>query len=332
MASKKEQLYKEIIKQLKKLDNFLVTTHLSADGDAYASALATAYLLKELGKTFDLVFHDQQKEEKYKYLWGWDAIQSYREPWPKTYNAAVVLDVPSKERIGKPASLLPAPEFCIKIDHHPQEETVALLNLVDTKASSTSQLVYEVISRSSIGFSDPLAILLFSGIMYDTGRFSFSNTSRRDFEIAAHLLQYDVKPHQIANQLFFSNSFTSMKTIGYGLANMESFLDGKLCIIYLPYEIMQANHHSEIEELANYSVAINGVEVGLFIRQTEPGFFKISFRSRGKVNVNKVARVFGGGGHAHAAGCRIKGKYESLKKQLIDEVARQLQILEHSVK
>ncbi len=315
---------RKILKFLKSADNFLITAHMNADGDAYASVLAMAYLLDQWQKKYRVIIHDEQVESKYQYLWGFDKIRTYNSAGKQSFDAAVVLDVPSLSRMGDPAKLLPRKDFCVKIDHHPVEDDFASFNLVKIDASSTCQLVYEIVSRSGIQLSDALANLLFTGIMYDTGRFSFSNTSRRDFQIAANLLRFDVKPSCIANRLFYNNSLESMKTIGYGLANMQSFLDGGLVVIYLPLDIMQKNNHAQIEELANYSVAIEGVEVGAFVRQVEAGFFKVSFRSKGRINVNQIAKKFGGGGHLHAAGCRFTGNFDDLREKLIEEVAKYL--------
>lgn len=326
-----EKIISNILEFISTNDNYLVATHQNADGDAYASVLAVAYFLEKIGKKYEIVIHDQDKNTKYQYLWGWEKIISLpkdSDGRPKTsetkYDAAIILDVPSKSRIGNPSKLLPPPKKCIKVDHHPEEDDLSHINLVDTAASSTCQLIYEIFSQGKVQFDFDLANLIFCGIMYDTGRFSFSNTRERDFEIAAHLLQFGVKPHDVANRLFFSSSFESLRTIGKGLAEMEAHLDGKLCIIFLPLSVMQNNNHSEIEELANYSVAIKGSEVGLFIRETKPNFFKVSFRSRGIVNVNKVAKTLGGGGHAHAAGCKFEGNFGELKQRLISEVGKQL--------
>lgn len=323
-----EKRVRQILNFIEENDHFLLTAHMNADGDAYASVLAMAYFLNRLGKEYQIVFHDQRIDQKYRFLWGFDQIQSYRPDMEGGYRAAIVLDVPSRKRIGDPAKLLPDPAHCLKIDHHPLEDNFAQLHLVDTGASSTSRLVYEVVTRSAIPMDENMARCLFSGIMYDTGRFSFSNTSRRDFEVAAELLKFPVKPYEIANHIFFNNSFESMKVIGYGLANMESLLDGKLAIIHLPLEVMKRNNHSEIEELANYSVAIHGVEVGLFVREIEPNFYKVSFRSRGRVNVNAIARLFDGGGHLHAAGCRFRGSYPEFRQKVADEIKKALEKLD----
>ncbi|RMF60043.1 MAG: bifunctional oligoribonuclease/PAP phosphatase NrnA [Calditrichaeota bacterium] len=314
----------DILEFIDQHDNYLITTHLSADGDAYGSALAMAYFLESKSKQFTIVFHDQEKEEKYDYLWGWSLINPYCDEKDYHFDAAIIVDVPSRSRIGNPAQLLPSANHCIKIDHHPEEDELAILNLVDTAASSTCQLVYEIISRSDVEISHQLATLLFSGIMYDTGRFSFSNTRARDFEIAAHLTSLKVNPSEVANHLFFNNNVESFKIIGYGLSNIETFLNGKVCVIFLPYSVMQKAGQLDIEELTNYSLAVKGVEVGLFIRQVEPDFIKVSFRSKGKVDVNKVAKVFGGGGHVHAAGCRTNGDPLELRDKIIQEIEKQL--------
>ncbi|MCB0261834.1 MAG: hypothetical protein KDH98_01670, partial [Calditrichaeota bacterium] len=121
-----------------------------------------------------------------------------------------------------------------------------------------------------------------------------------------------------------SNTFDALKIVGYGLANMQSHLNGQLCIIYLPLEIMQQAKGEDIDELANYSLSIRGVEVGLYVRHAASDLTKISFRSKGKVDVNKVARMFGGGGHVHAAGCRISTGPEDVLPKIISEIERQL--------
>ncbi|GAB4364941.1 MAG: bifunctional oligoribonuclease/PAP phosphatase NrnA [Calditrichia bacterium] len=324
MDKKFKETIKSIVAFIKTQDNFLITSHVNADGDAYASLLSVAYMLNQWNKAYKIIIHDREPEEKYAFMWGFEDIRSYSAAFDGKFDAAIAVDVPSRERIGDPALLLPSPGACVKIDHHPEEEKFAEYNLVSTRASSTSQLVFEIVTEAGIDMTHDLAVLIFSGIMYDTGRFSFSNTNVRDFEIAAHLLRFEVQPSKIADQIFFTNSFQSMKTIGYALDRMESLLEGKLAIIFLPLHVVQKNHPSEIEELANYSIAIKDVEVGLFIREVEPNFYKVSFRSKGRVNVNVIAKVFGGGGHDHAAGCRYQGDYENLKTRLIEEIRKHL--------
>ena len=321
-----EKQYTDALRFIDERDNFLITTHINADGDAYGSTLATAYWLQALGKRSTVVFHDSPREEKYRFLRGWGDIIDCQQGAASQFDAAIVLDVPNRKRIGDAADLLPPAAHCLKIDHHPEEEHFADFRLVDTGASSTCQLIYEIVCRSSVAFDTELATLIFSGLIYDTGRFSFSNTRSRDFEIAAQLTAYGVRPNEVATWLFFSNSYQTMKIIGYGLANMESFLDGRINVIYLPHEIVAQAGQADLDELANYSSAVRGGEVGLFMREIDGEHLKISFRSRGRVDVNRVARQFGGGGHVHAAGCRcrLQGKPDDIKMRIVAEIAKQL--------
>ncbi|HHJ53002.1 MAG TPA: bifunctional oligoribonuclease/PAP phosphatase NrnA, partial [Caldithrix abyssi] len=122
----------------------------------------------------------------------------------------------------------------------------------------------------------------------------------------------------------FENSFTALKTIGKGLSSLERYLDGQVIVIYLNQNDLQNNDQSEIEELANYTVAVRGGKVGLFIREIKPKFHKISLRSKSHVDVNQVAKAFNGGGHTRAAGCRIEGTKEQVIEMLVKEIARQL--------
>lgn len=321
-----EEQYTDALRFIDEHDHFLITTHINADGDAYGSTLASAYMLRALGKQCTVVFHDTPREEKYRFLKGWEDIVDCRKAAASRFDAAIVLDVPNRKRIGDAADLLPPAAHCLKIDHHPEEEPFADFRLVDTDASSTCQLIYEIVCRSSVALDTALATLIFSGLIYDTGRFSFSNTRARDFEIAAHLTSYGVRPNEVATRLFFSNSFQTMKIIGYGLAHMESYLDGRVNLIYLPREILAQAGQADLDELANYSSAVRGGEVGLFMREIDHEYLKISFRSRGRVDVNKIARQFGGGGHVHAAGCRcrLQEKPDGIKLRIIAEIAKQL--------
>jgi phosphoesterase RecJ-like protein len=142
--------------------------------------------------------------------------------------------------------------------------------------------------------------------------------------IGGKMIDLGVDPAEINNRIFFENSFSALRTIGAGLANLESYFNGAVNIIYLNYEQMNSEHQGEIEELANYSVAIRGGQVGLFIREVKPGFHKISLRSKSHVDVNRVAKAFDGGGHTRAAGCRVEGTKEQVIQKILGELKKHL--------
>ena len=234
------------------------------------------------------------------------------------------MDVPSYSRLGDVATMLPDKEHIIKIDHHPFEDTMGLIDWVDEKASSTTVMVHEVVEISGQTIDKKMADAIFTGIVYDTGRFSFSNTTARDLYVCSKMLDIGVSPSDITNRIFFENSFSALKTIGKGLYSLENYLDGAVNVIYLAYEDMQNSNQNEIEELANYSVAIRGGKVGLFIREVQKNFHKVSFRSHSSVDVNKVAKAFNGGGHSRAAGCRIDGDKKEIISKIINEIKKQI--------
>ena len=305
-------------------DNFLLSAHVNADGDAVASVLAVSMLLDFYNKNYFMVFNDQQIDSRFNYIKNFDKIVNYKESLNLPIESAIICDVPGLHRLGDVEKLIPKKSKMIKIDHHPVEDEFAVINMVDTEASSTTQLVYEILDLSgmNVGVEDAKAI--YTGIVYDTGRFSFSNTTARDMYICSKLIELGVSPSDIINQIFFENSFDSLRTIGTGLANMESYLDGAVTVIYLSFNEMNNNHSGEVEELANYSVAIRGGKVGLFMREAKPGFHKVSFRSKCHVDVNKVAKAFGGGGHVRAAGCKFEASKEEMLPKILEEIRKQL--------
>jgi phosphoesterase RecJ-like protein len=326
MAAKKSHIdsAKKILEFITNNDNFLLSAHVNADGDAIASVLAVSMLLDFYNKKYFAVFNDQQIDSRFNYIKNFEKIINYNESLNLPIESAIICDVPGLHRLGDVEKIIPEKSKVIKIDHHPVEDGFAIINMVDTEASSTTQLVYEILELSDLKVGIEEAKAIYTGIVYDTGRFSFSNTTARDMFIASKLIELGVSPSDISERIFFSSSFKALQTIGTGLANMESYLDGAVIVIYLSHEEMQNNHQGEVEELANYSVAIRGGKVGLFMREAKPGFHKVSFRSRSEVDVNKVAKAFGGGGHTRAAGCRFEASKEEMLPKILEEIRNQL--------
>jgi len=307
-------------------DNFLIAGHINADGDAISSSLAISHLLKSLGKTYQLIFHDIHLDQKFRFLEGFDSILcSQNEGVSYKAGAAIICDTPSTERMGTVATLLPEKAHVLKLDHHPSEEDFGIINWVDTESSSTTCLVYQIIDHFNIDINISLAQTILTGLMYDTGRFSYSNTKAIDFEIAARMVHLGADVEKSYKNIFCENSLSATKTIGKGLGEMETFFNHQVGIIHLTHEETIKNPSGEIEELASYTTSVIGSHVGLFIREPEKGLFKVSLRSRGKVNVNEVAGHFGGGGHKKASGCRIRSKsYADVKSQVLDVVKTHL--------
>jgi phosphoesterase RecJ-like protein len=309
---------------IKENDDFLISAHISADGDAIASVIAMGILLEELGKKYYMILHDTEIDKRFAYLKNFKRIMTYNFALDLQIKAAIILDAPGVQRLGKVAKLLPNRSQIVKIDHHPEEDDFAVISMAFEDASSTTQLVYEIIDQAKLNIDFDLAQAIYTGIVYDTGRFSFSNTTSRDMYICGKMIDCGVEPSKINDRIFFENSFEAIRTIGKGLAKLEHHLNGTVNVIYLDNSIMSLNHHGEIEELANYSVAIRGGKVGMFIREIRPKFHKVSLRAKEDIDVNRVAKKFNGGGHIRAAGCRIEGSKDEVIDKLLAEIKKQL--------
>ncbi len=314
----------EVLEFIHHNNNFLVSAHINADGDAIASVIAMGILLEYLKKKYYMVLHDTQIDVRFAYLKNFSRIITYNSVLDLQLKAAIILDAPGIKRLGNVAKLLPDRSQTVKIDHHPEEDDFAVVKMVDEKASSSTQLVYEILDQAKVAIDLELAKAIYTGIVYDTGRFSFSNTTSRDMYICGKMIDAGVKPAKINDRIFFEISFEAIRTIGKGLAEIENYLDGDVNVIYLDHTTMSRNYHGEIEELANYSVAIRGGKVGLFLREIRPRYYKVSLRAKADIDVNKVARKFNGGGHTRAAGCRLDGTKREVIEKVLAEIKKQL--------
>ena len=228
---------KSVLDFIEQNDNFLLTAHINADGDAIASVLAASLLLDKLNKQYRIIFHDSSVDPKYNYLTNWDKIESFSAALKKNLNgviqAALIFDSPGKRRIGDVLQLISNGTPVLKIDHHPSEDDFNHHDWVDTGASSVSAMIFELIDQSSVSINKDIAEALYTGIIFDTGRLSYSNTRARDFEICAHLAKAGVDPGKITNAMFFNNKVRSLQVIGQGLKSVKQFLNGNVTIISL---------------------------------------------------------------------------------------------------
>ncbi len=320
----KQQLHQDTLSRISKTihdrDDFLITTHINPDGDCVTSVLSIAYILKVLGKRYEILMADPIPE-KFQFLSDVDSILhlevSKLSFEPKT---AIALDASTAERFGNVKPFVEECEMIINIDHHPSNSFFGDIDLVDPEESSTVEIVYHLIKYMDIEITDELATLIYTGIMCDTGRFLFPNTTHRSMKICAEMIQCGASPEIIGDYLYFQKSFDTMKALGEALSTLELYQDGKVACVELDCRCYEREQSLDTEGFVDYLMMINGTEVEFLMLQKEPGKIKVSLRSQKYVNVNDVASVFGGGGHARAAGCTIEGTFAEAKSQILKAI------------
>lgn len=314
----------EIIKVILTHNKFLVLSHAHPDGDSIGSQLAFASVLRELGKDV-LVANQDPIPDKYLFLSGVDGVMTTIPP-DYTCDVLAILDTASLKRLGSLAGQLPVKDVVmINIDHHVSNDRFGHIMLVRPERSSTSEIVFELIKAMDVPLTPERAEQLYTGIVTDTGSFRHPNTTFDSFITGASLVKSGADPSRVASALYSANSVSRMRLLGLVLSSIDVVRD--VCCLTLTREMVQLSGASmdESEDFVDFPLSLKGVRVGLLFREEGDGQIRISFRSKEEMDVDEIARVFGGGGHESAAGCVIRGELEDVKKAVVREVFKKLE-------
>ena len=300
-------------------DDFLLTTHVNSDADGIGACMAWAHLLRGLGKCADIGLPEPPAGQC-SFLAGWDGVRHFADLDLSRYRCAIVADCPSLDRIGQVRPSLSADIRLLNIDHHQDNECFGAVNIVE-EVSSTCELLYHLAIGLGYEVDAVAADQLYAGILFDTGGFRFSLTTATTFEVAADLVRRGARLDAIAQDVFGNKSFGSVKQRGQAIESLVLRLGGRVAVLHLDREAMSAG---EPDEVVNYGLMIRGVEVAVLLKERAPGCYRISLRSRDKVDVSQVASTFGGGGHTRAAGLELTGASEDIIENLLAEIGRRL--------
>jgi len=317
-------IIKEVVDWIKKHRSFLITSHEAGDGDSIGSQIAMSFILEKMQKS-SLILNKDPVPNTYKFLPGAERIkiQGDEGGGGVEYEAAIFLDCGSLERTGLS---LPPVSSCLNIDHHLNNDRFCQLNWIDPYMSSTAEMVYLLADALSIPLEPALGSNLYTGILTDTGCFTYSNTTPRGLRIAADLIESGVDPSSIANQVYGRKSVAQLLLLGAALSSLTLTEDERIAFILLKEEVFKKYEttQADAEGVVNYPLTIDSVEVSVLFKEISEDFFKVSFRSKGRVNVAAIAESFGGGGHHNAAGVKMRGSYSLIREQILDSICRQL--------
>lgn len=308
--------------------NIVITTHRSPDGDAIGSSLGLYHILKAHGHSVDVIVPDQFPGFL-KWMTGSNSVIVYELSKIRSKEALqkadiiFSLDYNNLSRIADLGVLVEASKATkILIDHHLEPSPDYDFSLSDTSASSTAQLIYTFIDSIGLAkhINQPIAECLYAGIMTDTGSFKFSSTSALTHRIVANLMDCGLVPDKVHNAIFDTNTFSRLKLLGFTLSErFEYDAERKISVLRLSNEdkLEYSFQKGDSEGFVNYGLSIDGSKMAVFLSEDEEGYTKFSFRSKGDLDVNKIARLhFNGGGHKNAAGGKLVMPIEEAYKQL----------------
>jgi phosphoesterase RecJ-like protein len=303
----------EVLRAIDGRTSFLVTSHARPDGDAVGSALACSQILQQMGKQTEIVLRDPVPVI-YRPLPFSETV--IHEPAVNgQHEAAIVLECDSVQRTH--LSGLDG-QFLINIDHHASGRAFAQINWIDPNACATAEMIYRLALAANVVITPQIATCLYTAVLTDTGSFSYAGTNERTFALAEELVHCGANPVEIAHAVYFSNPASKMRLLGAALRNLHREAD-VAWMFCTQQEIRETEALEEdAEGLVNYALAITGVEVAAFFRELSDGRFRVSLRSKGKLNVATIAARFGGGGHVCASGFAVPGPLDSAVKLVVD--------------
>jgi phosphoesterase RecJ-like protein len=299
-----------------------ISTHINADGDGCGSETALARLLESRGMKVKIV-NPTPWPETFRFLLGTD-VTDETDKGPSALRGIdllIVVDIADVKRLGSLADTvrgLTIPK--IVIDHHiPSEEPPSQNMLADITACATGELIYDVAVTLGIEITPDIACGLYVAMLTDTGGFRFSNTSARCLAVAGQLLASGVEPEEMYRRLYASLPIGRLHLLRDALATLE--VDPAYGISWISVAAGAAEEYGlkseDLEGIAEHPRSVGGTRLAVFFRDLGHGKIKVSFRSTGKVNVNDFARMFGGGGHARAAGALISGTLDEVRHNVI---------------
>lgn len=310
-------------------DSFALTTHTRADCDAIGSELGLLYALEALGKRVRIINADAPPdhirfidlEGRVEVLGEGVTVEEVHQA-----DAHIVCDTSAWGQLGAMADVIrtsPAQRFVI--DHHQSGDDLGATVLKDDTAEATGRLIVEAMDALGVQLSPKAAMPLFTAIATDTGWFRFPSVSPVTYRTIARLMEAGANPSELFQQLYDRNTAARVRLHGRIMDSLSIELDGRVAFGQATDEDFTATGaaQADTEDVVNRLLSVDGVEVAVLLANMEPGLIKASLRSRSIVDVRPVAEMFGGGGHAKAAGVRLRGTLAEARAKLLAAVAEQ---------
>ena len=296
--------------EIRRRQRFVVASHARPDGDAIGSSLAMALALQRLGKQARVVSRDRVPPQ----MQGFPSVDSIEvtDHVDDPGDAVIVLECGDTQRTGI-AGLDKG--YVINIDHHPGNTMFGAMNWLDLSAAACGEMVFELIGALGVSLTPEIATHVYIAILTDTGAFHYSNITPRTFDICRQCVEAGVNATAVARSIFDSNNLARLKLYGAVLHRMQLDPTGRIATVYVDQQLARecGGTYEDTEGLVNLPLTVKDIMAVAFFKENGPGDWRVSMRSKGAINVNAIAREFGGGGHTNASGCSARGDFADLK-------------------
>lgn len=313
-----------LCRALKKKDNFLLASHVSPEGDAIGSVLALESLLRRFGKK-TLIACEDPFPERLACLPSnrWNQVKDVKPG--RTFDALVVADCPTLERVGTVMNLITPATEIFNIDHHISNTHFGHYNYIQPSASACGEVVYDIFQRFKMKLTKDDAVALYVSISTDTGSFKYSNTTVKSHQIASKLIAMGIDIEKINDALYATYSLERIQLYSLLLGKVRRSPDGTIAWVGLTRDDLKKTRstYEDTEGFIDFLKYIKEVQFSFFMSEmdgNQRGQIKVSFRSKGDHDVAQIAAHFGGGGHKKAAGCTIEGTLEEAKERILEQI------------
>jgi phosphoesterase RecJ-like protein len=304
----------QVVELIEAKNSFAITSHIRPDGDGLGSSLGLYWLLRALGKDAEVIIRDPVPHS-YQNLPGAEDVR-VTPVIDRQYDAVFVIECSD---ITRPGIVDLEKQFVVNIDHHSTSALFGTINWIDSTASAVGEMIYNLCKATGVRVTKEIAECVYTALVTDTGSFHYSNTTERTFKVASELVRAGVKPAKISQAVFASYPWSKIELLSEVLSTVKRDPSGRVAWMRQTLEMQERARASEEDGdgFVNYPLSCATVEAVALLKESAPGVYRTSLRSKGDINVARIAEQFGGGGHRNAAGCTLRGDWDEAEKTIV---------------
>ncbi len=307
----------QVVELIENKQKFGITTHIKPDGDGVGSSLGLCWLLRSLGKQAEVVVRGDIPPA-YRSLPGASDIRDV-EKIDTEYDAVFVIECSDLERPGI-AGL--DREFTVNIDHHATSEHFGTVNWIDSTASAVGEMIYNLVKAIGGRVTKEIAECVYMALVTDTGSFHFSNTTERTLKVASELIKAGAKPAEISEAVYNNYPWSRIELMRQVISTVRRDASGKVAFMRQTLKMREEAGAIDGDNngFVNIPLAARDILATVYMREVGDNVYRVSLRSKGDINVARVAEQFGGGGHRNAAGLTIEGDWDEKEQEIVASV------------